>query len=85
MNRRRSVTAFARKHRLRAVATLVQIVEDPEASSHDRAQAANKLLESAEGRPGVPHLIDPSTVDHLSIEDAFGIGVSAVRAAGMYR
>jgi hypothetical protein len=46
------LAAFARRHRTEAAASLVATIRDPNATASSRTQAATKLLEYADGRPG---------------------------------
>lgn len=63
-----SVGEFASRHKLAAVACLVQIIEDPEASPRDKAIASTKILEYAEGRPAMRRAPDINDVASLPDE-----------------
>jgi hypothetical protein len=52
-----TVTRFAQKFRLEAAAALVQIIRDESASPNARANAAEKLINYSDGRPGAPRPI----------------------------
>ena len=64
-----SVTRFAQRHRLRAAAALVQIVNDEDASASARVAASQSILAYSDGKPGVTKHITPSDVMAMTTEE----------------
>jgi hypothetical protein len=61
------VTRFAQRHRLRAAAALVQIVNDEDASASARVAASQSILAYSDGKPGVTKHVTPADVAAMSI------------------
>jgi hypothetical protein len=62
------VTSIARRYRIEAAATLVTVCRDDNAPASARAQAATKLLEYADGRPGAAQPIKVSDLELMDDE-----------------
>ena len=64
-----SVTRFAQKHRLRAAAALVQIVDDEDASANARVSASQSILAYRDGRPGQARQVTIADVAGMSRDE----------------
>jgi hypothetical protein len=59
---------FARRHRTEAAASLVAVIRDSTATASSRTQAATKLLEYADGRPGQAKAITVADLGSMTDE-----------------
>jgi hypothetical protein len=64
-----TITRFAQRHRLRAAAALVQIVNDEDASASARVAASQSILAYSDGKPGVTKHVTPSDVMAMTTEE----------------
>jgi hypothetical protein len=62
-----TVTRFAQRHRLRAAACLIQVINDEDASASARVTASQSILAYSDGKPGVTKHVTPADVAAMSI------------------
>ena len=64
-----TVTRFAQRHRLRAAACLIQVINDEDASASARVTASQSILAYSDGKPGVSKHVTVQDVMVMTTEE----------------